>query len=224
MALSLHWPITPPEYWISNIDYSQQRVCSSSHTKTCINRGCRSANANPPWKTITAEHRKLENTGAGVGGQNKAKQLSLSSAADSAWLHVKKTARKREWKERLEKRRYSLHVLFINAAQSKIQKCGSTQVFTGYVKQQWTLKACLAGLHTMYQSSQTEHSSFTSFFHMLVLTSAKQRHSAKADFFCPAWKLAPLHCFQASFFVPRWTLLQYEKSEVWAMERAEAQY
>lgn len=86
------------------------------------------------------------------------------------------------------------------------------------------LKACLAGLHTMYQSSQTEHSSFTSFFHMLVLTSAKQRHSAKADFFCPAWKLAPLHCFQASFFVPRWTLLQYETSEVWATERAEAQY
>lgn len=65
------------------------------------------------------------------------------------------------------------------------------------------LKACLAGLYTMYQSSQTEHSSFSLLFHMLVLTGAKQGHSAKADFFCPAWELAPLHRVQASFFTLR---------------------
>lgn len=138
------------------------------------------------------------------GEQNKAKELNLPSTADSARLSVKQAARKREWKERLEKRMLPAcpldkccpeensevweHSGFHRACQTAVNSC---------------LKARLAGLHIMYQSSQTEHSSFTSLFHMLVLTSAKQGHSAKADFFCPAWKLAPLHCVQASFLVPR---------------------
>lgn len=107
----------------------------SSHTKTRINRGCRSVSANPLCKTTAAEHGELENIGARRGGLNKA-AAKFAIYCRFCLAECKTDSKKKGVEGKIGKEDGPCSVLLMNAVQRKVQKCGSTQVSTGHVKQQ----------------------------------------------------------------------------------------